>query len=201
MTSRREFLHWGAAALALPVAGRMGLPLASSTMPGDLAGMQFYKVVFDERFSACRAFAGEAQRLGLPTHAIKADVTDLWFNDLNARWKKGPAAIAGMTQKAALFCLDLLARDQRMRLMFLGEHVQHADGRVEHTLSGPADVLRQAAGLSGTSSHWSNRVANLVSRFPANAADAAPSIVAPLVSSGDARDHLVSWVLAPRAAA
>jgi len=192
----------GVAALALPISARAGLSLAGSGWSGELAPMPFYKVVFDERFAACRAFADQAQRLGLPTHGIRGDVTNLWFHDLDARWKKAPAAIAGLTQKGALFCLDLLARDQRMRLVFLGEHVCQPEGHVEHVLSGSPDVLREAAQLKESGPEWTSRVASLMSRFPGNRREtASPAIVAPLASAGDDPEHLVSWVIAPRSAA
>ena len=46
----------------------------------------------------------------------RGDITALWFHDLDLRWKRGPAAIAGMTDANALFCLDLLARDKGMHV-------------------------------------------------------------------------------------
>lgn len=198
MTSRREFLHLGAAALVVPASARLGLPIVPSYWSAQTAPMSFYKVVFDARFSACRDFADAAQHLGLPIQAIRGDVTDLWFDDLYTCWKKGPAAIAGMTQKGALFCLNLLAADQRMRLMYLGEHARQADGHVDHVFAGPPEVLRRAATMGKGYPDWSDRVANLMSRFPANAAEVTPLIVAPLAGHVDAPEHLVSWVIAPR---
>jgi hypothetical protein len=201
MTSRREFLQMGVAALALPISGHAGMSLAGSAWSREPV-MPLYKVVFDERFAACRTFAGEVRRLGLPIHGIRGDVTDLWFNDLYARWKQGPAAIAGLTQKGALFCLDLLARDQRMRLMFLGEHLRRSNDQIEHALAGPPDVLRQAEGLEASGPHWTGRVADLMSRFPSKPPQAGtPAIVTPLASIADDPEHLVSWVIAPRSAA
>ena len=201
MTSRREFLHMGVAALALPISGRAGLSLAHSAWPDAPAPMQFYKVVFDERFAASRAFAAEAQRLGLPVHGIRGDVTSLWYDDLYVRWKQGPVAIAGITQKAALFCLDLMARDQRMRLAYLGEHVRRSDSHVEHTLSGPRKIVGQAR-LAESGPEWTSHLAHLMNRFPKNCFQAsAPVIVAPLVGPGDQPEQFVSWVIAPRRAA
>lgn len=199
MTSRREFIQMGVAALALPISGRAGLSLAPSALPDAPAPMQFYKVVFDERFAAGRAFAAEAQRLGLPVHSIRGDVTSLWYDDLYPRWKQGPVAIAGLTQKAPLFCLDLLARDQRMRLAYLGEHVRQPESHVEHALSGSPNVLQQAEGLAESGPEWTSRLAHLMSRFPKNCFQAsAPVMVAPLVGLNDQPDHFVSWVIAPR---
>jgi hypothetical protein len=42
-------------------------------------------------------------------HAIRGDITDLWFHDLDLRWKQGPAPIAGLTTHGPLFCLERLA--------------------------------------------------------------------------------------------
>lgn len=69
------------------------------------------RVIFDEQFSACRAFAAEATRAGAPIQAIRGDITNLWFDDLHRRWQDGPAAVAGLTGYGALFCLEQLAWD------------------------------------------------------------------------------------------
>jgi hypothetical protein len=84
--------------------------------------MPLYKVVCDERFAASRTFGSEAQRLGLLVYVIKGDIRDLWFRDLYARWNRSPAAIAGLTAHGAIFCLERLAWDQRMRVVFRREH-------------------------------------------------------------------------------
>jgi hypothetical protein len=81
-----------------------------------LLDTRLYKVIFDERFPASVAFADQVRREGLPVHGIRGDITALWFHDLDLRWKQGPAAIAGLTDANALFCLDLLARDKGMRV-------------------------------------------------------------------------------------
>ena len=97
-----------AAALPWVAAAELERPLVATS--------PLYKVIFDERFPASVAFANQAQRQGLPVHAIRGDITSLWFHDLDLRWKQGPAAIAGLTDPNALFCLDLLARDKGMRV-------------------------------------------------------------------------------------
>lgn len=51
----------------------------------------------------------------------------LWYHDLYFRWRRGPAAIAGMTGEDSLFCLDLLARDAGLRVLDVGDP---ADGLV-----------------------------------------------------------------------
>jgi hypothetical protein len=41
---------------------------------------------------------------------IEGDVTALWRDRLSALWQSGAASVAGVTEPAALFCLEQLAR-------------------------------------------------------------------------------------------
>jgi len=107
--SRRIFLKCGlgacsASALIPPLSARPVMP--------------YYKAVFDERFEEARAFATHATARATPTVAIRGDVTNLFFNDLDLRWKLGPVWLIGFTTSASLFCLHVLARDRGMRLRF-----------------------------------------------------------------------------------
>ncbi len=114
MASRRRFLQFGlgACAAGAPAFGQaMTRPIS-----GPAGGVPYYKAVFDERFEASCAFAAGAAERRIPTAAIRGDVTSLFFNDLHLRWKQGPVLLAGYTTPAALFCLDLLARDRGMRV-------------------------------------------------------------------------------------
>ena len=84
---------------------------------------RLYKVVADVRFPMGRAFSLEAERLGVGMVRIEGDITDFWFDDLSLRWKNGPAPIAGLTAHGPLFCLERLAWDHRMRVVFREEHL------------------------------------------------------------------------------
>ena len=204
MTNRREFLHIGVAALSLPIAARARVvPEVFGSAEPD-ATEALYKVYFDERFQACVAFADVMQRQSMPTHAIRGDITGIWFGDLYARWKEKPAAIAGITAPGAIFCLEMLARDAGMRIAFRADHrllveSQIADiRRIEHEITGPAKVLRQASDLETSGAQWPQRMAELVARFPAER-DAATQarFTGSVASSGDHPRHLVTWVIAP----
>lgn len=202
MASRREFLQIGVAALALPISARAGMKPETSSAAKGLAPTQLYKVIYDERFAASRAFAGEVQRLGAPVYAIKGDITDLWFNDLDARWKKQPIGIAGLTAHGPLFCLERLAWDHGMRVVYRADHTYRPDGYMEHELSGSEGMLREAVNLSSSGPDWSSRVASLLVRCPASRAQAAKiTVVTPTSKHADDPEHLVSWVIAPIGAA
>ncbi len=123
MTSRRQFLKAGLAASALQIAARADIGAAEP----PAATVSLYKVLYDTRFPASVAFARRAAARGLAVHAMAGDMTRFWYDDLYHRWRQGPAAIAGLTGEGALFCLERLAWEQRMRVVYRGEHA--AGGR------------------------------------------------------------------------
>jgi len=114
MANRREFIQAGIAASVLPLVVAGG-NMAPKQRESHAA---FYKVIFDERFPSSVAFGDEWKARGASVHAIRGDITDLWFHDLDYRWKKqGPAAIAGLTAHGPLFCLERLAWEHGMRVV------------------------------------------------------------------------------------
>ena len=116
MANRREFLQGSLAVSALPLmTGAALAPFAANASP-------IARVIFDERLPASRSFAERAAQSGIPAHAFKGDITSLWFNDLHQRWTNKPEAVAGITEPAALFCLERLAWDYKMRVTYLAEH-------------------------------------------------------------------------------
>src|SRR5580704_6560247 len=138
MVNRRSVMKIGTAAVAgalvnLPVLGRNPAPCA------------FQRAVFDERFAGCRAFAAELQGTGVSTSAIRGDVADLWYGDLRAHLSENRWPIAGLTDRPALFCLEELARDVGMRVVFRADHIidQSGDqtGHAQHTAVGPASLV------------------------------------------------------------
>ncbi len=197
MASRREFLQLGVAAFALPITVHTGLLPEASNAPGDAAFVPLYKVIFDERYQASRAFAAKAESLGASINGIKGDITDLWFHDLDLRWRQGPAAIAGLTGHGALFCLERLAWDRRMRVVFRGEH-EYLAGGVRHALAGPESVLREASSLESSGQDWGELIARLVMQCPAVRSEAAEAaIVSRRAGQEDDPERLYSWVIAP----
>lgn len=113
MPNRREFLQGGIAVSLLPLLSRKGF----SAVPPRALDM----VVFDQRFHKGREFAQHAREAGLDCAAIEGDITRLYFKDLSLRWNRGPTTLAGLSTKASLFCLEMLARDHGMRLVYMAD--------------------------------------------------------------------------------
>jgi hypothetical protein len=202
MTTRREFLQAGIAASSVPIAAGVFASdeptTAESLTSVPLTPMPFYKVVFDERFPDSVAFADAMKRLGVSAHGIKGDMTDLWYRDLYPQWQKAPVPIAGLTAHGALFCLERLAWDHRMRVMFRAEHVYRPDGCVEHIVSAHEAVLRSADRLAAAGSNWSVLLAQLVSTCGQGHLATSPAIVTRLAVAPQAdQETLFSWVIGP----
>jgi hypothetical protein len=121
MVSRRDFVLSGFAISALPALSTATLarPVkAAEPLLPELALAPLYKVIYDRRFPASVVYGLEAERRGLSTHAINGDMTNIWYHELHPRWKQNPAAIAGLTAHGPLFCLERLAWDFKMRVIF-----------------------------------------------------------------------------------
>jgi hypothetical protein len=194
VTSRREFLKVGLVASTLPVAAVADLAAADDASPPSVS---LYKVLYDTRFAASVAFARRASARGLDVQAMGGDMTRFWYEDLYHRWRKGPAAIAGLTAHGPLFCLERLAWEQRMRVVFRGEHALAAEDRVAHRLEGAATFL-PAAVRAMSHPAWAGALADVVASCPAGrqTRQAATALTA---SAGTlpASEALYSWVIAP----
>ena len=198
MTDRRTFLQTGITALALPTIARtaFSLPLSEPSETGQTISP--YKIIYDENFQDSVAFANEASKLGADIHGIKGDVTDLWYNDLYHEWKKGPAPIMGMTDEAALFCLEELAKDQRMRVVLRIDHKYISANRIEHVISGITESPREISNLVKDGPAWNIQIASLVMNCTENRATLSPTrLVTELKSPAKDKTSLVSWVIAP----
>lgn len=178
MTSRREFLE-AAALTALPVIA--GAPLATAASPAKgsspasapvasgatAASLDFHLVLFDSRFWQAHAAAAGIRATGSAAHALaNGDVTQVWMDHIGPAWQRGPAAIAGITARPALFCLEQFALSSGMRVVFHAEHIVHADGHTEHALLRGADRARLSpADLTRAGEHWPRHIVDALTRY------------------------------------
>lgn len=187
----------GVAALSLPIAARAGASAGIFRNEEDRKAEPLYKILFDERYSACERFAEEMERSARATQAIRGDITKLWYDDLYHRWKKGTVAIAGMTAPGAIFCLEMLARDAGMRVALRVDH-RLTRGRIEHEFAGPPECAALALELETSAQRWPEKMAEMVARFPA---ERGLTMTARYSGRADGNrgewEHVVTWVIAP----
>lgn len=198
MTSRREFLQVGLTASAwLPVGARASFVGVEARAPV----VSLYKVLYDTRFAASVAFAKRAAARGVAVHAMTGDMTPFWYDDLYHRWRQEPAAIAGLTAHGALFCLERLAWEQRMRVVYRGEHAAAAGGCVAHRFEGPAQLVAAAKDAAADIA-WASALADVVGECPSGREEAGTAQSTTVRAGATAPpEPLFTWVIAPVARA
>ena len=208
MIDRRTFINTGlmASAAVMGAAAQSRDLGASSTAPIG-AILPLHLAIFDSRFVHCRRFGAAMNTYGVPSAGFHGDVTNLWFAGLDPVWRSRPVSIAGMTSQGVLFCLERLAWDHGMRVVYRGTHRPIAGGGVDHMLESSAKrphfINNRLSGLDS----WPGEIASLIS----NISDPLPDF--PSQSQTLARVHCrsrpgrthddvvepaYSWVIAPR---
>jgi hypothetical protein len=196
VTSRRQVLQWAAATTSLAGTGLLGRVAAAGAARGDRhVALELF--VFDRRFASAVAVASAMSANGVPAVGVGLDLTSLWYESLDLRWKRGPMTLAGITTRGALFVLETLAADRGMRVLYRGEHRVLPDGRMSHELTGPIErVAEQAFSPAG---QWPVAVATVLGSCPAN--DSPVGCVwhtRPMNEDAVYTEPLHSWVIAPR---
>lgn len=197
MANRREVLQIGMAAAVLPFgAGRAwGAPPVGT---GHEEFISVYEALYDTRFAASRAFAERMATHGISTVAMSGDMTAFWSDNLYHRWQEGATAIAGLTARGPLFCLERLAWDYGMRVIFRAQHSPSAAGSVWHEIEG-VSTLVDVARREASAEDWIGAMSGVVGRYPSTSA---PSVRAEVHTAKPAvqvpeDEALFSWVIAP----
>lgn len=195
MFSRRHFMEASAA-----TAGASLMPAGIvRSLAATAASAPFNRVVVDERFAASRAFGARAHSLGAPLAAIEGDITDFWYHDLDRPWRQHPLVIAGLTQWGPLFCLERLAWDVGLRVVFRAHHRRRRDGGMDHEIAAGPDVSRYTPAIRLAGAAWPERIADagiraFEKRIPAG------RVTATTADAGTRKadpNHLYSWIIGP----
>ena len=202
MLSRRQFIQRGVAASALAACPRAASALAvldasRSDLPGE--PHPFFKVLFDRTTAEGTAFGAEAARRGAAVCAVGADLGGVWLHDIEPRWKRGAAAIAGLTSGPHLFCLELLARDYGLAVVYRARHERASGGQFGHAVAGPEALCGQARErLGATGRSWAKAAVDVAMTCPvAFHPDPRLGLVDLADGSRTAERPLYSWVIAP----
>lgn len=192
MVNRRRVLKIGAAT----VAGVLVKPLDSvRNLSPVRASLAFHKAIFDERFAECRVFAAELYNAGVVTSAIRGDVARLWYEDLRAHLRENRLPVAGLTDRAALFCLEELARDVGMRVIFRVDHTTDRNGHTQHTVVGQPSLVAATHSLPPEAG-FGRAIAVLFGQFDISESRLTSAQKRTGPFSPENKTALVSWVIA-----
>lgn len=104
MISRRDIIKWSAVAPALAA----GSQAAFAKLPRGLDAL-----LVDERFG----LASVHKRPGVRLMRFSGDVTRVWYDELDASWRRRGFVLGGITGSDALFVLETLAQQQGRRVV------------------------------------------------------------------------------------
>jgi hypothetical protein len=190
--SRRSILKSAAALSAAPLAPK--IVFADGADPVALDAL-----IIDARRREARAFGLRAREWGAPLREIEGDITNLWFHELDAKWRSDPAAIAGLTERPALFLLERLAWDHNLRVVFEAEHELDGERAVGHRVLRTGDPHLERK-LAAAGPGWAGVLADsLIAGSNTSARDFSPSGAAMASRPGEPV-KLYSWIIAPRPA-
>ena len=161
MITRRNALKLGAAGAAAAVASVSTRSMAALGI-GSTGGLG--RAVFDERYHEAHAFARELEHLGVATSRIRGDVAALWYQDLRAQLQTTVLPFAGLTDRAALFCFEELARDVGMKVRYRVDRVLEQAGRVRHEVHGAPAAVEATRNL-GADENFGRAMARLAAEF------------------------------------
>jgi hypothetical protein len=136
-----------------------------------------------------------ARAAAIPAFATEGDITALWFEILDPLWRQGKSTVAGVTSPEAIFCLERLAWDHGMRMVFRADAVSNASA-TELRLNARPAALDHALSTLGRNPGGQRAQAACLLHCPIAEG---PLIAHTLRTHGPAPDaHWVSWLMAPR---
>lgn len=191
-------MQTGVAVTTAAVSIRFGAASAGEASGGDVADESLFTVVCENNSPVGTAFGAEASARKASVSAFCGDIAAVWMNRIEAHWKRRPAAIAGLTSGGPLFCLEYLARDYAMRLVYRIEHRISADGRTHHALTGPSQLAGWVDRLAAAEDRWPASAAALATEYGARLRPGTPIPLLDLAQRPAGKTQtLFSWVIAP----
>ena len=141
------------------------------------------------------SFAAELRSRGIAASEVMDDLAQLWYGGLQSQLQQFPAAIAGLTGRATLFCLEELTRSLNMQVRYRIEHHIDSHGRVQHDAIGPVSVIEAVRDLPSVSG-FGRSTAVLASRFDPRCPSETLAQKRTGPFSPEGITSLVSWVIA-----
>jgi hypothetical protein len=207
--TRRFFVKSGLALSAIALGAGTELeahrtPLALRT-PDRLP---LHLAIIDVRFARGRAFATAMRERSVPVADYLGDVTSVWYERLDPVWRRAPITVGGLTTAGTLFCLERLAWDHSMRVIYRGIHSLLPDGGTQHLLESSSRTAALVLDPQGNLRLWSVQLANLMAEM-SSSLPALPSQTDDRCRvtyrtdraecENDAGLHLTSWLIVPHA--
>jgi hypothetical protein len=153
-------------------------------------------IVADARIATSRDFAAQAVHHSERIAWIEGDITKLWYEELDARWRDKKIAVTGLTEYGVFFCLERLAMDRGLRVAFRGSH-RRDRSRLLHDIHAPEYIITEQALNALSERHWPQQAARM-----AMASRSGGRMTSQLHKTssvvGERWPLLVSWMIVPK---
>ncbi len=191
---RRTFLKDAGAltaSAALIASGAPGIAAAAAT-----DGQRISAVLFDGRYSSCRAFAGALARNGAMAFNVQPDAAALWYGPLRDHLVARGGCVAGLTTFSDSMLSQSFGRDFGLSPRYEGAHDSRGSDVLKHQLRAGAGVDEIAGALREADSDWAEALAVALARSNSIArAGRRRLAVAFTTRVGDHPGFLQSWLL------
>ena len=198
MATRRAVLQSGTAATVLS----LGLPVTTLAENGFARQktLPFFRVLYEQNIKESCDFAAASRAAGLDISGlVQGDVTSFWMHELSEVWPHKEASLMGLTTPGPLFCLEQLAPQFGMRVIFRAKH--QADNPLCLDMQGPDNLLEKFKSDT-VIRDWSVHLAGLMGACPEGLVRMTENRVfskQPVFHSTRLLEHktLVAWIIAP----
>jgi hypothetical protein len=136
----------------------------------------------------------------VPSHGFAGDITWLYQRELRRRWRGRAGAIAGLSERPALFLLEELGFEHGLSVVYQGEHDVKSAAQIGHRLL-RGGTARLRAELDTSARHWPMVLADALLAAPRTTERNFGPTESAMASHLGEIDKLYSWIIAPRSAA
>ncbi len=195
--NRRTFLKDAGALTASAALMASGAPGIAAAASAD--GQRISAVLFDGRYSSCRAFADALSRNGARAFDVHPDAAALWYGPLRDRLVVCGGCVAGLTTFSDSMLSQSFGRDYGLSLRYEGAHDSRGSDVLKHQLRAGAKVDEIAGALREADSDWAEALAGALARSDSiSRAGRLQFAVAFTTRVGDHPGFLHSWFLAEK---
>ncbi len=193
---RRTFLKDAGALTASAALIASGAPGIAAAVAAD--GRRISAVLFDGRYSSCRAFADALSRNGARAFNVQPDAAALWYGPLRVHLAAHGGCVAGLTTFSDSMLSQSFGRDFGLALRYEGAHDSRGSDVLNHQLRASAKVDEIAGALRGADSDWAEALAGALARSNLISPGGRRLAVALTTRVGDHPGFLQSWLLADK---
>jgi hypothetical protein len=193
---RRTFLKDAGALTVSAAALAAGVPMDSPSLASDHA--RIGAVLFDGRYSSCRAFADGLSRNGARGFNVQPDAAAVWYGPLRDHLLACGGCVAGLTTFSDSMLSQSFGRNFGLSLRYEGVHDSRGSDVLKHQLRASAKLDEIAAALRGADSDWAEALASALARSSSISRPGRRLAVALTTRIGDHPGFLESWLLAEK---